>query len=81
MRTRLKCSNSYVGCKSNDLRFEVLTAVKMSMLVFWVVTLCGLVGRYQRFGEQTASIFRAEASEMMVSIGKSIHCYNPEDEH
>jgi hypothetical protein len=23
----------------------------MSMLVFWVVTPCGLVGRYQRFGE------------------------------
>jgi hypothetical protein len=23
----------------------------MSMLVFWVVTPCGLVDRYQRFGE------------------------------
>jgi hypothetical protein len=32
------------------LRFEVLTAVKMSVLFFWVVTLCGLVGKYQRFG-------------------------------
>jgi hypothetical protein len=31
-------------------RSEVLTAVKMSILVFWVVTPCGLVGRYQRFG-------------------------------
>jgi hypothetical protein len=31
------------------MRFEVLTAVKMSMLVFWVVTPCGLVGRFQRF--------------------------------
>jgi hypothetical protein len=30
---------------------EVLTTVKMSMLVFWVVMPCGLVGRYQRFGE------------------------------
>jgi hypothetical protein len=29
------------------LRFEVLTAVKM---LFWVVTPCGLVGRYQCFG-------------------------------
>jgi hypothetical protein len=28
-----------------SLRFEVLTAVKMSILVFWVVTPCGLVGR------------------------------------
>jgi hypothetical protein len=32
------------------MRFEVLTAVKMLMLVFWIVTPCGLVGRYQRFG-------------------------------
>jgi hypothetical protein len=32
------------------LRFQVHMAVKMSMLVFWVVTPCGLVGRYQRFG-------------------------------
>jgi hypothetical protein len=37
----------------------ILTAVKMPMLVFWVVTACGLVGRYQRFGEKTASIFKA----------------------
>jgi hypothetical protein len=29
---------------------DVLTAVKMSMLVFWVATPCGLVGRYQRLG-------------------------------
>jgi hypothetical protein len=32
------------------LRFEVLRAVQMSVLVLWVVTPCGLVGRYQRFG-------------------------------
>jgi hypothetical protein len=32
------------------VRSEVLTAVKMSMLVFWVVKLCGLIGRYERFG-------------------------------
>jgi hypothetical protein len=36
--------NSYV-------RFEVLTAVKMSVLFLWVVTPCGLIGRYQHFGE------------------------------
>jgi hypothetical protein len=30
---------------------QVLMAVKMSMLVFWAVTLCGLVGIYQRFKE------------------------------
>jgi hypothetical protein len=32
------------------VRFEVLMAVKMSMLVFWIVTPCELVGRDQRFG-------------------------------
>jgi hypothetical protein len=31
-------------------RFEVLTAVKMSMLLFCVIPPCGLVGTYQRFG-------------------------------
>jgi hypothetical protein len=31
-------------------KFEVLTDVKMSTLVFSVVTSCGLVYRYQRFG-------------------------------
>jgi hypothetical protein len=42
-----------IGCRENEtflLRFEVFTTVKMSMLVFWIVTPCGLVGRYQRFG-------------------------------
>jgi hypothetical protein len=34
-----------------NVRYEVLTAMKMSMFVFWVVTPCGLVSRFQRFGE------------------------------
>jgi hypothetical protein len=42
-----------------DLRYEVLTAVKMSMLVFSILTPCGFVGRYQRF-VGTASSFGAE---------------------
>jgi hypothetical protein len=32
------------------MRFEVLTTVKMSMVVFWFVTPCELVGQYQHFG-------------------------------
>jgi hypothetical protein len=32
-------------------RYAVLWAAKMSMLVFWVVTPCELVGRKQSFGE------------------------------
>jgi hypothetical protein len=31
------------------MRFEILTAVKMSMMVFWVVTTYGLTGAYQCF--------------------------------
>jgi hypothetical protein len=37
---------------------EVLKVVKMSMLVCWVVVLCGLVGRYEHFKE--TNIFRDE---------------------
>jgi hypothetical protein len=33
---------------SKQVRFKVFTAVKMTML-FWVVSLCGLVGKYQYF--------------------------------
>jgi hypothetical protein len=35
--------------RNKDVRFEVFMWVKMSMLVFWVVLLCGLVGRWQHF--------------------------------
>jgi hypothetical protein len=38
-----------------NVRFEVLTAVKMSLLFLWVVTPCGLVGRYHCFGGKYAS--------------------------
>jgi hypothetical protein len=34
-----------------NVRLEVLTALKMTVLFFWVVTPCRLIGRYQRFGE------------------------------
>jgi hypothetical protein len=33
------------------MRFEILTAVRMAMLSFWVVAPCRLAVRYQRFGE------------------------------
>lgn len=39
-------------------RREFLTTLKVSMLFFWVVALCGLVSRYQYLG-QTISIFSA----------------------
>jgi hypothetical protein len=46
----------------------------VSLLVFWVVTSCGLVGRYQRFGETYCLRFRAEvrllgSGELRTRIG------------
>jgi hypothetical protein len=42
------------------LRFEVLTVVKMTMLLFWDMTPCGLVGDTDVSEKHTVSIFRAE---------------------
>jgi hypothetical protein len=36
------------------VRFKVLTAMKILMVVFWVVTLCALVGGHQRSEEHTS---------------------------
>jgi cytochrome c-type biogenesis protein CcmH/NrfG len=33
-----------------NVRLEVLMVVKIPILVFWVATPCGLIGRYQHFG-------------------------------
>jgi hypothetical protein len=32
------------------MELEVFTAVKISIVVFWVVTPCSIVGGYMRFG-------------------------------
>jgi hypothetical protein len=42
-----------------NVRFLVFMAV-MTVLFFWVETLCRLIGEYQHFGEIYISIFRAE---------------------
>jgi hypothetical protein len=60
------------------VRSEVLTAVKVSSLAFWVVTPCGLVGRYQRFG---GTYCRHHQDEVLVSTCKSTWRYNSEDQH
>jgi hypothetical protein len=49
--------------------FKALEAVKMSAMIFWFVAQCWLVGRYQRFGKNTVSIFRTKFTKR----------YNPED--
>jgi hypothetical protein len=43
-----------------DMRSEVLTAMKVSMFIFWVESLCGLVRRYILLEGYIASIFSAE---------------------
>jgi hypothetical protein len=55
--------------------FEVLKTVKMSMLVFWVVKPCGLVGLVDAIDseEYTASIFRAEVTTLMSNIDIIVH--------
>jgi hypothetical protein len=43
--------------------FEFITAGrKMMILFFWVLVPCRLIARCKRFGETTASIFRAEVA-------------------
>jgi hypothetical protein len=38
------------------LRFEVLTVVKMSIVVFWVLMPCGLVGGHQRVEDELGCV-------------------------
>jgi hypothetical protein len=49
---------------SRLMRPEVHTAVKMSMLVFWVVTPCGHVVGYQCFGGTYCRQYGASALNM-----------------
>jgi hypothetical protein len=52
MRTTIlgNAINKIIFPKTAFIIFEVLTAVKTSMLVFWLVTPNRLAGKYQRFG-------------------------------
>jgi hypothetical protein len=56
----------------SNIRFEVLMAVKISVLVFWAVTPCGLVAL-----KMEAGCF----SEMFVPTYKSTWHYNPKGQH
>jgi hypothetical protein len=58
-------------------------AVKKLMLVFWVVTPCGLAGIYQYFRETYSSAPKMKTAcffEMLVSTYKPTLRYNPEDQ-
>lgn len=54
------------------MKFEIFATVKMSVLVCWVVTMCGLMGRYQRFGESTFHFF---TSSMQIIAGRILTSY------
>jgi hypothetical protein len=47
------------------MRYEVFIAVKMLMLVFWIVRPCGLADIYQYFGE----IYCLPSSVLLCNIG------------
>jgi hypothetical protein len=59
--------------------FEVFIEVKMWIGVFWVVTLCSLVGGYQLFGEMYPRMEEMCSSKTLVTIYQSKRCHNTED--
>jgi hypothetical protein len=59
------------------MRLEVLMSVKLLMLVFWVVMLCGLTGRHQHF-RKTYCLYLKMVPSMLVSAYNSTWQYNPE---
>lgn len=62
-----------------SVRPEVLTAVKMSMLIFWVVPPCGLVS-----GQKRSSTLKTETInyfETLVSTGEPTRRQNPQYHH
>jgi hypothetical protein len=66
------------------VRCEIFTAVKMLIVVFWIMTPCCLVGRYRRFGGtcRLTSTLQMEAIrffETLVITYKTTGRHNPED--
>jgi hypothetical protein len=68
------------------MRFEVLMALKILLLVFWVVMACGLfIGRYKHYRGTYCLHLQGwrqyVSSKMLMSAYKSALCYNPEDQY
>jgi hypothetical protein len=59
------------------MKFEVLATMKILMMIFWIVTPCGLVGRYQRVRETYYLYFSPEDGYSMfrrnVGIDLQVH--------
>jgi hypothetical protein len=67
------------------MRTEVLMAVKTLILIFWVVTPCKLLGRYQHFGGiyclYPQDLSPENRGNILVSTYKSTWHNNPEDQN
>lgn len=69
---------------ARNIKFEAFKAMKM-MIVFWVVTTCGLVRRYQYFGETYYLMLSLKmeavcSSKSLVTAYPSTWNYNSEDQ-
>jgi cephalosporin hydroxylase len=67
---------------SDIARFQIFTAVKIQVEVFWVVTPYSVAVGYQRFGGSyihfALKIEAGRSSETLVSDRTTVRCHNPE---
>jgi hypothetical protein len=72
--------NNIVRIVCEDLAFEVLIAVEVLIMVFWVVMLCSLMGSYHSFGVTWVLKMKViQSCEMMVTAYKTTKLHIPED--
>jgi hypothetical protein len=64
---------------TKDMKYDVLTAVKMSMLVFWAATPCRCLHLQGR--DLALKMEVVYFSETLVSTYKPTWCFYPEDQH
>jgi len=56
------------------MRFDLLAAVKISMMIFWVVTLCGLQVGPDVWEKYSSSLLKAEDGDNMflLNVGSDL---------
>jgi hypothetical protein len=83
---RFRFGTLYINryCTISDTQyviFEILMAVKMSLLIFWVVMLCGHVGTYQRFWKTQFLHLQARQLWRWTKYVSPKHLYLPTSPH